>query len=167
MSSGQVPLWVPIIVGVLGFAGVISAQLIVGRREERRWRRELVRERENRSHEERAAGYAQVIGAIEALDTVQFEANQATGKPDEHLSADLRQLTSTLRNNLGVVNLQAPERIRVMLSGAILPRLTLSRLLLGDEFRREDPTLWETSQREYRALRAEMRRDLGMDAEDL
>jgi hypothetical protein len=43
----------------------------------------------------------------------------------------------------------------------------LSRVLLGDEFRPEDPTLWETSQREYRALRAEMRRDLGMDAEDL
>jgi hypothetical protein len=154
-------------VGVLGFAGVISAQLIVGRREDRRWRRELVRERENRSHEERAAGYAQVIGAIEALDTVQFEAKHAAGQPDEYLSADLRQLTATLRNNLGVVNLQAPERIRVMLSGAILPRLTLSRLLLGDEFRPEDPTLWETSQREYRALRAEMRRDLGMDAEDL
>jgi hypothetical protein len=154
-------------VGVLGFAGVISAQLIVGRREERRWRRELVRERENRSHEERAAGYAQVIGAIEALDTVQFEAKRAAGKLDEYLSTDLRQFTATLRNNLGVVNLQAPERIRVMLSGAILPRLTLSRLLLGDEFHQEDPTLWETSQREYRALRAEMRRDLGMDAEDL
>jgi hypothetical protein len=68
------PLWVPVIVGVLGFAGVISARLITGRREGSRWRREVVRERENPGHEDRAAGYVQLIGAIEALDFPLYEA---------------------------------------------------------------------------------------------
>ncbi|MDT7726808.1 MAG: hypothetical protein QOI21_3384 [Actinomycetota bacterium] len=159
-------------VGVLGFAGVISGQLIAGRREDRRWRRELVRERDNRRHEERAAGYAQLIGAVESLDVVLYEARQAPGELGEHLITELRQHTATLRNNLGVVNLQAPERIRVMLRNSLLPRLSLSRLLLANVPVQDDHSgntreLWDTGQSEYRALRAEMRRDLGLDAEDL
>jgi hypothetical protein len=181
MGSAQVPLWVPIIVGLLGFAGVISAQLIAGRREDRRWRRELdreelrwerdrARERENRSHEDRAAGYAELIGAIESLDFLIFESRQvvaAGSKPDEHLSTELRRVTATMRNTLGTVNLQAPERIRVMLRDSILPRISLSRALLADRDQEAYRPLWETGKREYRGLRAEMRKDLGLDAEEL
>jgi hypothetical protein len=170
VSSAQVPLWVPVIVGVLGFAGVISAQLITGRREDRRWRREVVRERENRSHEDRAAGYAQLIGVIEALDFLLYEARQVVtdGKEvKEPLSTELRQGTAALRNTLGVVNLQAPERIRAVLRESVLPRAKLSRSLLEGGPREEHRPLWDTGQREYRALRAELRRDLGLDAEEL
>jgi hypothetical protein len=181
MSSAQVPLWVPIIVGALGFAGVISAQLIAGRREDRRWSREVekdelrwererVRERENRGHEERAAGYAELIGAIESLDFLLYEARQivAEGKKlDDHIDTELRRVTAILRNTLGVVNLHAPERIRGMLRDSVLPRMSLSRTLLNDRDRAEHRPLWDTGQRAYRVLRAEMRRDLGLDTERL
>ncbi|MEU4444898.1 hypothetical protein AB0K14_03205 [Actinosynnema sp. NPDC050801] len=44
MQSGQVPIWVPIVVGVIGLAGVIVGQLINARREDIRWKRERERE---------------------------------------------------------------------------------------------------------------------------
>ncbi|WP_158852831.1 hypothetical protein [Saccharothrix deserti] len=44
MQSGQVPIWVPIVVGIIGLAGVIAGQLINARREDIRWKREKERE---------------------------------------------------------------------------------------------------------------------------
>ncbi|MDI5979851.1 hypothetical protein [Amycolatopsis magusensis] len=44
MQSGQVSVWVPIVVGVIGLVGVIAGQLVSAWREDRRWRREQVRE---------------------------------------------------------------------------------------------------------------------------
>jgi hypothetical protein len=44
MPSGQVSVWVPIIVAVLGILGVVAGQLINLWREERRWEREKLRE---------------------------------------------------------------------------------------------------------------------------
>jgi hypothetical protein len=44
MSSGQVSVWVPIVVAVLGILGVVAGQLINIWREERRWERERLRE---------------------------------------------------------------------------------------------------------------------------
>lgn len=76
-------------VAVLGLAGVISAQLIAGWREDRRWRRELEREelrwereRDKRSYDARAAAYAELVGAIESFDWVLYHAQHAlrTGK---------------------------------------------------------------------------------------
>lgn len=44
MQSGQVSVWVPIIVGVIGLIGVIAGQLVNAWREDRRWKRERERE---------------------------------------------------------------------------------------------------------------------------
>lgn len=44
MQSGQVSVWVPIVVGVIGVVGVIAGQLVNAWREDRRWRREQERE---------------------------------------------------------------------------------------------------------------------------
>lgn len=44
MQSGQVSVWVPIVVGVIGLVGVIAGQLVNAWREDRRWRREQERE---------------------------------------------------------------------------------------------------------------------------
>jgi hypothetical protein len=44
MSSNQVPLWVPIVVALVGFAGVLAAQMIASRREDKRKESELQRE---------------------------------------------------------------------------------------------------------------------------
>lgn len=55
MKDGQVSVWVPIIVGVIGFLGVIAGQLINAwreqKREELRWKRESQRESMKLRHE--------------------------------------------------------------------------------------------------------------------
>ncbi|WP_370942789.1 hypothetical protein AB5J62_27380 [Amycolatopsis sp. cg5] len=175
--STSVPLWVPIVVAVLGFAGVISAQLIAGWREDRRWRRELEREelrwereRDKRSYDARAAAYAELVGAIESFDWVLFLARhelRAGRKVDEQAKEDIRAASAEARKSLGMVNVHAPERIRAMLSASLLRRSSLANFILRETYEAAKDTLWEEGQREYRALRAAIREDLGLDAEEL
>lgn len=160
----------PILVGVLGVAGVVTAQVITTFREERRWRREQQREdlrwerqKEERTHEARAEAYAELIGVVEALDFALYRVRKAP--KDQVLADDLREVVSKARHALGPVNLHAPERIRVNLKESMLPRFDLAARLLDS--REDDLDAWRKGQREYRLLRAEMRRDLGLDAEDL
>ncbi|MBE8521079.1 hypothetical protein ILP97_26930 [Amycolatopsis sp. H6(2020)] len=63
MPSGQVSVWVPIIVGIIGLLGVVTGQLINSRREDRRWEREAAREelRHRRESERLAADRAHAI----------------------------------------------------------------------------------------------------------
>lgn len=78
MPSGQISVWVPIVVAVLGIVGVIAGQLINSRREDRRWTRE--KERDDRRwqrerdlqvklhwREERLGRYAEFVDAISKL----------------------------------------------------------------------------------------------------
>jgi hypothetical protein len=44
MPSSQVPLWVPIVVALVGFAGVLTAQVIANRRADKQWDREREQE---------------------------------------------------------------------------------------------------------------------------
>jgi len=179
MSSGQVPLWVPVVVALLGLAGVLGAQLVAGWREDKRWRRETEREelrwgrerekeRESRSYEGRAKAYAEVIGAIESFDWVLYDARRALrdgGTVDEPSAADLRKAAAQARNSLGAVNVHAPERIRAMLRESLIRRSTLATKLLVGRHGDEERTLWREAQREYKIMRRAMREDLGLDAE--
>ena len=180
MSSGQVPLWVPVVVALLGLGGVLGAQLIAGWREDRRWRRETEREelrwrrerekdRENRSYEGRAKAYAEVIGAIESFDWVIYDARRvvrAGGELDEWLAAELRKATAQARTSLGSVNVQAPERIRALLRESLLGRSTLATRLLDGRYGQQEHDRWWEAQREYKILRRAMREDLGLDFEE-
>jgi hypothetical protein len=162
--SSQVPLWVPVAVALLGLAGVIVTQLLNNRREELRWQRD----REARSHDARATAYAEVMGVIESFDMVLFQNRNAreAGEPVEQ--AEVREAAGEARRALGPVNLHAPEAVRVLLPKAMIPRMRLARLVLNEM---SDPARlrpeWDTAQVNYRVLRAEMRRDLGLDAEDV
>jgi heme exporter protein D len=162
--SSQVPLWLPVAVALLGLAGVLVTQLLNNRREELRWRRD----REARSHDARATAYAEVMGVIEAFDMVLFENRNAREEHQPINPDDLKEAAGEARRALGPVNLHAPEAVRVLLSKAVLPRMHLARRILDDA---NDPAtlrpVWDTAQVNYRVLRAEMRRDLGLDAEDL
>lgn len=51
MQGGQVSVWVPIVVGVIGVFGVVAGQLINWWNEGRRWKRELEREEVRLRHE--------------------------------------------------------------------------------------------------------------------
>jgi hypothetical protein len=175
----QVPLWVPVVVALLGLAGVLGAQLIAGWREDRRWRRETEREelrwrrerdkdRENRSYDGRAKAYAEVIGAIESFDWVLYDARRmlrAGGELEDGLAAELRKTTAQARNSLGAVNVHAPEGIRAMLRESMLRRSTLSVRLLNGRNGDEERQLWREAQREYKIMRRAMREDLGLDTE--
>jgi hypothetical protein len=177
MSSSQVPLWVPLVVALFGLIGVVFAQVIAGWREDRRWRREAEREelrwqreREARQHEARANAYAELIGVVEAFDFLLFEGRQVASagrKLDAHLAEELRSASAEARRALGPINLHAPERIRSALRDTVVPRVSLSRLLLDGTGEDRYRSLWDQGQREYKSLRAEMRRNLGLDVEEL
>ncbi|KDN18907.1 hypothetical protein [Amycolatopsis rifamycinica] len=174
--GSQVPVWIPIVVALLGLAGVILTQVLSGRREARRMAEEAAREerrwqreREARTHETRAEAYAQLMGALEAFDGVLVQARtiRESGKQlDEHQSTELREVRSEAQHALGPVVLHAPEAVRRLVSDATLPRMRLAAMLLDPE---DDRTkmrpAWDTGQRGYRVMRARMRADLGFDAE--
>ncbi len=182
MSSAEVPLWVPIVVALLGIAGVLGAQLTAAWRDDRRWRREAereelrwsrdrTREKDNRSYEARQEAYAQLIGAIESFDWLMFPAYNATRlghAVTEDMLTDVRVTRDEARRALGLGNLQAPEPIRAKLKDAMITRSTLAMRILRQGADPEDSAeLWTTAQRAYRQLRADMRQDLGVQTEVL
>ncbi len=81
--------------------------------------------------------------------------------------ADLRTATTQARTSLGGVNVHAPEQIRSMLRESMIRRSELATALLAGKSVAEQKRLWDEAQREYRLLRKEMRKDLGLDAEQL
>ena len=176
--GSQVPVWVPIVVALVGLAGVVLAQVLAGRRERQRWQedearedRRWQREREARTYELRAGAYAELIGALEAFDGVLYQARQVreAGEPlDDHQRDGLREAMSEAQHALGPVNLHAPEAIRTQIREATLPRMRLSTMLLDQASltTRMRPA-WDAGQVAYRTLRALMRRDLGLDSEPI
>ncbi|PZS09758.1 MAG: hypothetical protein DLM55_05635 [Acidimicrobiales bacterium] len=88
------------VVALAGLIGVLGAQLIAGRREDRRWTRELAREESrwqrerdreerNRRYQTRELAYVQFIGAVEALDWQLYPALRAARR-NATLSNELR-----------------------------------------------------------------------------
>jgi hypothetical protein len=182
VSSSSVPLWVTILVAFVGFIGVLSAQFIAAWREDRRWRREQEREElrwnrervkevEDRNFTGRQTAYAQVIAAVEACDWLLYPLIKVTrrgGEPTVEELAEVRRAREELRHSLGPVNLHAPQRFNELVRSAMLPRSNLAMELMSERRTRERiETLWDESQTGYRVMRREMRRDLGLDAEDL
>ncbi|MGW4526249.1 hypothetical protein [Amycolatopsis sp. NPDC004378] len=174
--GSQVPVWIPVVVALLGLAGVILTQVLAGRREtkrmteeaareERRWQRE----REARTHETRADAYAQLMGVLEAFDGVLFQARavrESGDALDEHQITELREVRSEAQHALGPVVLHAPEAVRRLVSDATLPRMRLAAMLLDpDDDSGKTRGAWDAGQRGYRVMRARMRADLGFDAE--
>ena len=170
-------MWIPIVVALLGLAGVLLTQVLSGRREARRMAEEAAREerrwqreREARTHETRAEAYAQLMGVLEAFDGVLFQARairESDKQLDEHQITELREVRSEAQHALGPVVLHAPEAVRRLVSDATLPRMRLAAMLLDpddDDHTRLRPA-WDAGQRGYRVMRARMRADLGFDAE--
>lgn len=179
--SSQVPLWVTIAVALVGFSGVLCAQLIAAWREDRRWRREQEREElrwnrertrelENRDYENRRDAYAKVVSALEAFDWMIFPAlkDLRNGKraAGEHTTV-LQQAREEIRQAVGPIQLLAPLSIAALVRDAALPRSNLAMHLMTDNPDRErGEQLWREGQDGYEHLRARMRADLGLDAED-
>lgn len=147
MPSTQVPLWVPIVVGLFGLGGVLGAQLIAGWREDRRWRRETQREdlrwqrererlREERRYSGREDAYGRMIGLLEAWQWVLHPAKERAIKGNQPLTEPQRRALEAMRDQaqdaLGPMNLHAPDGIRRLMRDAVLAKARLTDALLGD-----------------------------------
>ncbi|MCK2240395.1 MULTISPECIES: hypothetical protein [unclassified Crossiella] len=170
----QVPLWVPVAVGLLGFLGVLGAQFIAAWREDRRWNREKSRDEDNKRFDARRTAYAEVIGALESWDWVLHPLkDKARGKDleiGEPELVDLRTAWIEAKNVLGPINLVATTEIRDLLRTAMIARSRLSRELTADGPENARLELvekhWAQAQDAYARLRNVMRRDLGFEPVD-
>lgn len=177
--STQVSVWVPVVVGLLGLAGVLGAQLIAGWREDRRWKREQQREdarwrrerdaeHEQRGYAGRRDAYAKLIGLLETWSWVLYPAQHRVlvedGELTEDMRAELREMRTLAREALGPVNLYAPTEIRDRMEPAILSKADLTAALLAGERDGERlAPMWERTKATYLTLRAALRHDLGID----
>jgi hypothetical protein len=134
MPSGQVSVWVPIIVGVIGLVGVIAGQLINSRREDRRWAREAKREdlrwqrerqrlADQRAHElavhwsqERKATYANLLKETYTyLDTLlKFVDAAAADKPADELADLLGAHRDAIEASWAQIDIMGSPRVRAV-----------------------------------------------------
>ena len=184
MPSGQDSVWVPIIVGIIGLAGVVTGQLINSRREDRRWEREAAREelRHRRETERLAADRAHAI----ALHWSQERKDAYAGllkETGEYLRALLKCVEALARNEpLGesqtlmsehahaaasfhaAVDILASPRIRAtaddLVQAAIGARITVNSK--GIDSGSRDEALREAA-RARDAFLGEVRAELGVD----
>jgi hypothetical protein len=112
MSSNQVPLWVPIVVALVGFVGVLAAQAIANRREDKQWDRERQREdqrwarekesrneaRSDRRRQELADAIAAYASSVTSLRRAEFNrGKERIGRVPEGDREPARQDTYHLR----------------------------------------------------------------------
>jgi hypothetical protein len=133
-GGGQTSIWVPIVVGAIGLAGVLAAQLIasvraknerkaVERRDEIQWRRQreereeaFAREDRYRSHAERSAAYAALGLAIDRwidqLGTAQAYWRTRHGPPELDSVDEMVRSQRQTEDAGALVMLLAPKAIR-------------------------------------------------------
>jgi len=63
------PVWVPLVVAILGLGGVLISQVLAGRREDARWQRERAREQDRWDREDSARSYEHSRAAYVAFFT--------------------------------------------------------------------------------------------------
>lgn len=140
MQGGQVPLWVTLMVAVLGILGVVAGQLINAHREDKRWLREQAREdlrwererqvrAEDRAHEtelywrdRRLHVYAAFLASI---STVRAEMRYASdllrenGELTQSRHQRLVELVATARDLYAPMGVVGPPEIRAEATGLI------------------------------------------------
>lgn len=170
------PVWIPILVAVLGLSGVVVTQVLASRREARRLREEAEREerrwrreRDARTYEARSAAYAQLVTAFETFDMVMYPARAARLRGldlDPADAAELREVRGKVRESFGPAVLLAPEDVRRLIQEAGEPRFRHFEALLATDADKDAlHSDWDEGQHQYRLLRRQMRIDLGLDAE--
>ncbi|MGW3996828.1 hypothetical protein ACWEF6_25360 [Amycolatopsis sp. NPDC004772] len=185
MASGQVSVWVPIVVGIIGLVGVVTGQLINSRREDRRWEREAAREelrhrREverltaERAHaitlhwsQERKDAYAGLLketGEYLSALLVCMEAVARGETPSESLKL-MGEHAHAAASFHAAVDILASPRIRALaddlVQAAVGARITVSSST-GMDVRSREVALRE-AERARDAFLAEVRAELGVD----
>jgi hypothetical protein len=182
MTTNQVPLWVPIAVGLFGLLGALGAQLINARREDRRWRREVEQEElrwqrertkhlEDRSLEGRIQAYTEMIGLLESWRWTLYPAKRRVldehGQLDDAMRTELQQIRALANKSLGPINLHGPNEIRLRMRAAVVSAADFTSELLANAPDEDGlRARWKESTASYYEMRNSMRRDLGVDSAD-
>lgn len=141
MQTGQVSIWVPIVVGMIGLIGVIAGQLVNAWREDRRWTREQQREeirweRERDKEqaklahdsmidwrERRLAVYSEYLQAI--LDTIEMISELYQAKT----RAEVETILTRWREHDNTSG-RTGQRVRLVASAAVLDLMKHNALTL-------------------------------------
>ncbi|MGH3587342.1 MAG: hypothetical protein ACRDQ0_13560 [Pseudonocardia sp.] len=177
MAGGsQVPLWITITLGVLAVVGTVGGawggQLIAGRNESRRWRRERDREAHAFWRDRRVAAYAAVLAHLEAvLDSSSFYLMFMRGpegsefsypEAKEHLDAAAHEIdTVRLIGTEAAIQLSMKAKSRI---STLAWAISGSHPSLGQGTDREDQlNQWYDEAREVvDELQSQFRKDLGV-----
>ncbi|WP_206784663.1 hypothetical protein [Amycolatopsis sp. MtRt-6] len=184
MASGQVSVWVPIVVGIIGLVGVVTGQLINSRREDRRWEREAAREelrhrRETerlaaeRAHamtlhwsQERRDAYAGLLKESDECLRALLEWVEALDrkKPTGEIEARLSEHARALRSFHAAVDILGSPGIREMAEELVLTTVGARITITSDgvDGSSRDSAL-RKADRARDAFLGEVRAELGVD----
>jgi hypothetical protein len=124
MLTGQVSVWVPIVVGLIGVAGVVAGQLVNGwrerRSEETRWRREQQRDarldrlawRDKRLRV--AVEFLVTLNVWRELTVDMWRETRKDGRPSDQTRSELHEATTRMSEQLAEIKLIGTERMRAV-----------------------------------------------------
>ncbi|MFD1047181.1 hypothetical protein ACFQ1S_17320 [Kibdelosporangium lantanae] len=134
MTNGQVSVWVPIVVGLIGVAGVIAGQLVNTWREHRNERIRWTREQQRDARQDRLAWRDKRLAvALDLLITMNTWRELAVESWPDQVSDELRDTVARMSDRLAEMKLVGTERMRTAATEAVdeyLERL-VGRPLLG------------------------------------
>lgn len=155
MQSGQVSVWVPIVVGVIGLAGVVAGQLLNAwrerKREEVKWRRErhtesvkLAHDNAGRWREIRIDVYTQFLDSLTGLvrEGAMFDRDRRGGEIGPVQRAEQYDRYSELRK----LALVLEQKVLLVCSPTLYAMMKKNdplHLLAGPAFNFADAENWE------------------------
>lgn len=195
MQSAQVPLWVPIVVAIIGILGVVGGQVFSSWREDRRWSREnrredararrdmesarLTREHELRLHwtDQRLDAYVKCLSAYKDwLEILKEElARRRAANGDDELGRRNRACREAVGSAVDQVHIiGSSDAIKACVTAYGKFHGFSHRVNIADEpgWMPNEPALLRAKFEdeivpEYLALRNSLRRDLGVEPTDV
>jgi len=170
MPTGQVSVWVPIIVGLIGVAGVVAGQVINAWRERRNEETRWARERQRDAHQDRlvwrekrlriAVDFLITLNVWRELAVDVWHETQREGHPTELTSSQLHDSVTRMSDQLAEIKLIGTEMMRTAATEVV------DVLLATFARTREEATGLEEASRQLsttiRTLRETFRAELGV-----
>ena len=170
MLTGQVSVWVPIVVGLIGVAGVVAGQVINAWRERRNEEIRWAREKQRDAHQDRLVWREKRLKiAVEFLITLNvwrelavdvWHETQREGHPAKRTSSQLHDSVTLMSDQLAEIKLIGSEVMRTAAGEAV-------DVLLATFARAKDATTeFQEASRQLsttiRTLRETFRAELGV-----
>jgi hypothetical protein len=130
MQTGQVSIWVPIAVGIIGLIGIVAGQLVNAWREDRRWKRDQQRDelrwQQERDKElaklahdsvldwrdRRLSTYVEYLNSLQGLITMMYESVRRGTKVDASDEAKWAEIS--------IAYMKVQQKVMLIASNAVL-----------------------------------------------